>query len=291
VTSAMSQKTFAVVGATGSVGRVVASTLQGLGHQVRSVARSAGISFDDAAALSRAFANIDGAFLMIPFDSGAPDLHKREAEIGAHLAEAVSRAAVRRVVQLSGTSAHLRAGSVTGAAMMEERLETLEIPEFVCLRGAFFMDNLLQSIGPMAESGVFAGAFAPDRPMPMVAARDVGKRAAELLVEPFSGPRVQEVLGPRDYTLTEAVRILGSAVGRPDARYLQVGYDEARAAMMRAGISAGLASAVMETARSFNEGQVWARETRSPRNTTDTTLETFAAETFAPAYRVATSRP
>jgi len=287
LTEDMRKQTFAVVGATGSVGRVVASTLQALGHHVRSVARSAGISFDDGAGLNRTFAKIDGAFLMIPFDSGAPDLHKREAEIGGKLAEAVSRAVVRRVVLLSGTSSHLRAGTVMGAAMMEERLDTLGIPELVHLRGAFFMENLLQSIGQIAESGVFAGAFAPDRPTPMVAARDVGKRAAELLVKPFSGPRVQELLGPRDYTLTEAVRILGSAVGKPEVRYLQLGYDEARAAMISAGMSPSLAGAVMETARSFNEGETWAKETRSPRNTTETTLETFAAEIFASAYRAA----
>ena len=147
------------------------------------------------------------------------------------------------------------------------------------------MENLLQSIGQIADAGVFAGAFVPDRPTPMVAARDIGKRASELLVQPFSGPRVQELLGPRDYTLTEAIKILGAAVGKPDVRYVQLDYDAVRTAMIGAGMSPSFAGAVMETARSFNEGQVWARETRSPRNTTATTLEAFAAEIFAPAYQ------
>jgi hypothetical protein len=57
--------------------------------------------------------------------------------------------------------------------------------------------------------------------------------------------------------------------------------------MIGVGISSSLADAVMETARGFNEGRVWAKEARSPRNTTETSLETFAAETFAPAYRAA----
>ncbi len=287
MTNDTSKKTVAVVGATGSVGRVVADILQSFGHQVRPVARHAGVSFDDADALSQVFSGADAAFLMIPFDRGAADLHQREAEFGAKLAEAVSRAAVRRVVLLSGTSAHLRAGTVLGAAMMEERLEKLDIPELVYLRGAFFMDNLLQGVGQIAESDTFAWPFVPDRPTPMVAAGDIGKRAAELLVDRFSGPRVQELLGPRDYTMAEAVRILGSAVGKPEVRYIQVPYEDVRKGMIGAGMSPSFADALLETARSFNEGQVWAKETRSPRNTTETTLEKFATETFGPAYRAA----
>jgi hypothetical protein len=60
--------------------------------------------------------------------------------------------------------------------------------------------------------------------------------------------------------------------------------------MIAAGISPSLADAVMQTAHGFNEGRVWAREARSPRTTTQTTLETFAAETFAPAYRAAVEK-
>ena len=46
----------------------------------------------------------------------------------------------------------------------------------------------------------------------MIAAKDVGEKAAELLTEePFRQPRVRELLGPRDYTMAETTRILGSA--------------------------------------------------------------------------------
>ncbi|HXO95005.1 MAG TPA: hypothetical protein VN857_00345, partial [Chthoniobacterales bacterium] len=50
----------------------------------------------------------------------------------------------------------------------------------------------------------------PDVPTPMIAAKDVGGKAAELLTEePFRQPRVRELLGPRDYTMAETTRILG----------------------------------------------------------------------------------
>jgi uncharacterized protein YbjT (DUF2867 family) len=85
--------------------------LKAQGHHVRPVSRSAGVSFDDAAALRRTFSGVDGAFLLIPFDMKAPDLHEREDEIGMKLAEAVKTAGVRRVILLSGTTAHLISGN------------------------------------------------------------------------------------------------------------------------------------------------------------------------------------
>jgi uncharacterized protein YbjT (DUF2867 family) len=89
----MTNKTYVVTGATGSVGKVVVKKLKAQGHQVRPVSRSSGVSFDDAAALKRAFSRVDGAFLMIPFDMKTPDLHKRENERRVHRCSQVHDAA------------------------------------------------------------------------------------------------------------------------------------------------------------------------------------------------------
>jgi uncharacterized protein YbjT (DUF2867 family) len=286
-------KTFVVVGATGGVGRVVASTLKNLGHQVRPVARSLGVPFENKAKLDDAFSGAHGAYLMIPFDLAARDLHRREDEIGEALGRAVTASGVPRVVLLSGLSAHLSektVGSAKGAQMMERRLNAMDIGELVYLRAAFFMENLLQGAPQLAQTGNFRWAFSGNKPMSMIAVKDIGARAAEILVAPEVGPRVQELHGPGDYTMEGAVSILGAAIGLPDARYIQVSYEEGRAGMIGAGVPPSFADAVMETARGFNEGRVWAREARSPRNTTESSLETFAAEIFAPAYRAAVEK-
>ena len=286
-------KTFVVVGATGGVGRVVASTLKSLGHQVRPVGRSVGVPFENKERLDEAFSGADGAYLMIPFDHAAPDLHRREDEIGAALAQAIAVSGVPRAVLLSGLSAHLSketVGSARGAQIMEQRLGAMDIGELVYLRAAFFMENLLQGVPQLAQTDDFRWAFSGNKPMSMIAVKDIGARAAEILVAPEVGPRVQELQGPRDYTMEEAVRVLGASIGLPNARYIQVSYEEGGAGMIGAGMPPSFVDAVMETARGFNEGRVWAREARSPRNTTQTTLETFAAETFAPAYRAAVEK-
>ena len=222
----MRQKTYVVTGASGHVGRAVVESLHAGGHQTRDVSRRAGVSIDDSRALNRAFSEADGAFVMVPFDMTARDLHEREHEMGMRLTDAVRASGVARVVLLSGTSAHLgrNAGSGMGAAMMEARLNDLGIAELVCLRGCFFMENFLNlGIVEQVKTGVFGTMFRGDVATPMVAARDVGARAAALLTEePFHEPRVRELLGARDYTMAEATKILGSAIGHPELTYVQV---------------------------------------------------------------------
>jgi uncharacterized protein YbjT (DUF2867 family) len=281
-------RTYVVTGITGAVGRVVAHELTQRGHQVRGISRHAGTPIDDPAALAAAFHGAAAAFLMIPFARSAPNLHQRETEIASKLAHAVLTAHIRRVVLLSGTSAHLgpRAGSGMGAAIAEQLLDRLDIPERVYLRACFFMENHLGfGFLDQATTGTYATMFRPDRPTPMIAARDVGQIAAQLLTEhPFTQPRVRELLGAADYTMTDATRILGTAIGMPNLRYAHIPYHQARTAMIDQGISPSFTDAVIDTARGFNDGTTWATEQRSATNTTPTTLTAFAHHALRPAF-------
>jgi uncharacterized protein YbjT (DUF2867 family) len=274
-------KIYAITGATSNVGQVICERLESMGHTVRKVSRASGISLDDADALTKAFEGADGVYVMIPFDKTAQDLHKREDEMGASIAEALKRTGVRRVVLLSGANAHLKNhGTSMGTGMMEDRLLAMDIPELVIARGGFFMENLTEGLGfaAQAESGVFSSAFKADRAVPMISAKDVGEAIATMLTEsPFTYPKIQELLGAKDYTMAEATQILAKALGK-QVQYVQATYDQARAAMLGMGAPSSFIDAVNETARSFNDDEVWAKETRSSRNTTPTTLESFAQE-------------
>jgi len=108
-----------------------------------------------------------------------------------------------------------------------------------------------------------------------------------LTAELFNQPLVRELFGPRDYSMGEAARILGVAIGKPELHYVQFPYDEARKALIGNGLSASYASATMEISRSFNEGKVPPEEKRSARNTTPTGLEQFADDVFRKAYAAA----
>jgi len=277
-------RTIVVVGATSEVGAEVSARLTRAGHAVRGVARGLGVALDDQAALDAAFSGADSAYVMIPFDVTAPDLHRFEDEVGARLASSIARAGLRRVVLLSGLNAHLRMGTSLGAALMEERLAALGLEQLVYLRASFFMENFIKGMGFVAQaaSGVFATPFRGDLPMPLIAARDIGERAAALLgAGHFPAERVVELHGGGYYTLERATAILGRAIGR-DVAYHEAPFADARAGMVASGMSASFADALGETAASFNRGERWALEAASAENATPTSFEAWA-ESFARA--------
>jgi uncharacterized protein YbjT (DUF2867 family) len=270
---------YAVTGSTSAVGSVIVRRLMSMGKEVRRVSRSEGVSMDDAAALHRAFSGVDGAFIMIPFDMQAPDLHQREIEIGARLAAVIRSTGVKRVVLLSGLSAPLKKGSSLGAALMEDQLNSMNIPELLHLRAGFFMENFFKGLGfiQQAASGIFSTPFHGDIPMPMIAAKDIGEIAAQALTEiSFDRPRVLELPGPKRHTMQEATQVLGSLIGNADLKYVQSSLEESREGMRVMGLSQSFIEAVLETAASFNNMDQWGRQESSPSSLTPTTLIEFA---------------
>jgi uncharacterized protein YbjT (DUF2867 family) len=122
--------------------------------------------------------------------------------------------------------------------------------------------------------------------MATIATRDIGAVAAEVLATPtFTGRSFRELLGPRDHTMAQATPILGRAIGRPELPYVEFPYDEARKAMVAMGLSPDLARLYVEMAEGFNSGRVRPIQGRRPEATTPTTLEQFAVDTFAPAFK------
>lgn len=280
----MNSKIFAVIGATSDVGKVVVAQLENRGYTVRRISRMHKIDLDDKQAMHAALEGVDGVFAMLPFDMTAADLHIREAEVAKNIANAIRNAGVRRVVTLSTASAHLKdhTGSGRGGGILEEQLDILNIPELIHLRAAFFMENFIKGMNFAAQverGAIYASSFKPDRPLPMIAAKDIGMVAADILSSnSFDQPRVRELLGAKTYTMEEATKILAAAYGKPEVKYVQSSYEDTRQAMINLGVSASFADAVVETAKSFNCDDVWWQEERSPRNTTTTTLEEFAKE-------------
>jgi uncharacterized protein YbjT (DUF2867 family) len=196
------------------------------------------------------------------------------------------------VIFLSNINAQYEDGTgiILGLHDMEKRLDGLGIPELVHLRPAMFMENHLNAIGLIAQSGVYGAAYKPNAALPMIATKDVGAIAAQLLAEEsFRQPHIRELLGPRDYTMTETAQVLGTAIGKPDLKYVQFPYENARKAILGTGLSTSYVDGVIELVRSFNEGKLHAMEQpRSAQNTTSTTLQEFAGDVFRQAFETMT---
>lgn len=283
-------KTYAVVGASGNVGKVVAQKLKAQGHAVRPVSRAAGVSIDDVEALKKAFKDADGLFLMLPPDVQAPDLRKRQNELGEKLAQAAKTSGVRRVVFMSSVGGDMTEGTgpVLGLHDMEERLKALGLAELVILRPAYFMENHLAGAPMAARNGMIGTPLKADVKLPMIATADIGAAAAEALVAdaPPASPRA--LLGPKDYSMVEVAKAFGAAIGK-ELKYVQFPYDEARKALIGMGLSASFADALIEMNTSFNEGKLKPAK-RSAENTTPTALEAFARDQFKKACEAALAK-
>jgi uncharacterized protein YbjT (DUF2867 family) len=297
----MSDKTYAVMGASGHIGRVVAERLLEDGHEVRAIGRSPenlkplaakgakvhATPFDDAQALTQAFAGCDGVFAMIPPDMMGPDYRASQDRVGDATVRALSQSKAAHAVNLSSVGAHLPAktGVILGLHVQEERLNALPDLNVVHLRPVSFMENLLWQIGTIKTQGILGGALRPDLKIPMIATVDIAGRAASLLLDlDFSGKSAQELLGERDLSMSEAASILGQAVGKPDLKYEQFPYEGLEEAMKRMGFPEKTVHLMIEMYRGFNDGLIVPSEPRSKRNTTPTAIEEFAKTVFAPAF-------
>lgn len=295
---------YAITGATGNTGRRIAEALLEKGRQVRVVGRSMerlkGLaargakpvvaSLDDLAAMTRALQGARAAYLMIPPSYGEPDFRGYQNRVGQALAEAVSAARVSHVVNLSSVGAHLaeRVGPINGLHDQEQRLNRLAGVHVLHLRPVSFMENVLFNINLIKQTGINGTPLRADLAIPMIATQDIAAVAARrLLALDFSGKTTQELLGPREISMTEATRIIGKAIRKPDLPYVQFPYEDAEQAMIRTGMSPDTARAFVEMYRAFNDGLLRPTEPRSAANTTPTSFEAFAT-TFAVAYAAQT---
>jgi uncharacterized protein YbjT (DUF2867 family) len=169
---------------------------------------------------------------------------------------------------------------------LEERLNVIAGVNVINLRAAYFMENTLAQVGIIQQTGMVAGPLNPELKLPMIASRDIGAYAAQVLLRPdFSGHQTLELLGQRDLTMLEVTAILGKAIGKPDLTYHQVSYEQFHGTLTQMGISRSIADAYVEMTQAQNSGHVRALEARSARNTTPTSYEQFVAEVFLRAFQ------
>jgi NAD(P)H dehydrogenase (quinone) len=219
---------FAITGITGQVGGEVVRNLLAARQSVRGVVRDVGKSkawaergcelaaadINDAAALTTAFEGVDGVFVLVPpnFD---PSTDFQEArKIAATLSRALDAARPGRVVYLSTIGAQAtRSNLLSQHTIIEQALGNLPVP-ITFVRPAWFMENSSWDVAP-AKNGLIQSFLQPlDKPVPMVAAADIGCLAAELLQETWNGHRVVELEGPRRVTPKEIAASFASLLGR-----------------------------------------------------------------------------
>ena len=220
---------FLVTGITGKVGGSTARHLLERGKSVRALVRDEGKAaawaakgvelvkgeWEDPAAIARALAGVEGAYLMMP-PSQTPSRDFRESKaVVASYQEALAKAPPPKLVALSsmGSEKTSGLGLITSTHLLEIALNDLPFPVAFVRAGSFY-ENYLFGL-QAAQGGTLPIFYAPtDRKLPMVATEDIGAEIARLLTSEWTGKRYIELgsMVSSDELAAELGEVLGHEV-------------------------------------------------------------------------------
>jgi uncharacterized protein YbjT (DUF2867 family) len=218
---------------------------------------------------------------MTPTNFRASDLRTYTVELAQNAAQAIRDNGIERVVFVASHGADRAGfGNVSFAGEVEKILEGAA-PNTFSLRSAGQMENLFSSIESL-KNGMLFGVLLAEKKYPLVASRDVGDVAAEVLLDSRTrGHRVRGVHGPEDLSSQDQADIIGRVLEMP-VRYRQIPVEALRETLIKRGATPSVAAGYFEMFRGFAAEDYRPTEQRTAETTTATTLETFVREILAP---------
>lgn len=259
---------FVIMGATGKVGGAALEALKQRGTALRAVARDparaqglgVGTVRGDASeteSLAAAFTGAEAAFVMLVPPYQAQDVVAQSRVMARSIAAAVRAAGVPHVVALSSVGAHLHEGN--GIVQVLHDFEAAlagAAPSLVFLRPGEFLENWAAMLPAARGAGVLpSGKLALDKRHEAVSALDVGRVAADLLLDPRPGTRIVDLAGPAPYSALDAAAVLSRLLGKP-VTAVPSSREQSVAALVAAGLGADYAAKLAELDEAINAGRL-----------------------------------
>jgi uncharacterized protein YbjT (DUF2867 family) len=260
----MAQK-FAVAGATGHIGSVLAASLLAEGQQVIAIGRHADRladlqskgaelaigNLEDVAFLTEVLSKVDAAFLLLPPDPQAQDFLAIQKVRGEAQIESIRKSGVKKVVFLSSHASNLldrKIGPIRSTAEQEVRLKALHAElngafELTILRPTYFMENDFANMGQLLKGGVVYAGNHPDMLLSPIATHDIAIEIHKALTSANQSSDIQilTLIGPEDHKISDLVTLQAKALGVENHSYVQVPSAAVVQAMMGFGMSASVA--------------------------------------------------
>ncbi len=266
---------YVITGVTGHTGSVVASTLLAEGKPVRVVVRDAAkgepwkakgasvavASLGDRAGFARALAGATGVYLLLPPPPwSTTDIEAVQTRAIDTIVGAISDAKPGHVVLLSSLGADAEAGTgpVVYLHRLEDALARSGVPS-TFLRAAYFMENWGGMLKGAIDQGALYYGLRSDLAIPQVATADIGKVAANLLVEGPAAisPRIVDLAGPKETSLADTADAIAEVSGKP-VKAVTVPPAAMIDALTGMGASREIAASYAEMVTALNDGRmVW----------------------------------
>jgi uncharacterized protein YbjT (DUF2867 family) len=216
-------------------------------------------SLEDVVFLTTTFVGADAVYTMVPpanyFDPQL-DLLAYYMRLGKNYAQAIETSGVKRVVNLSTIGGNLSEGNgiLLGAHNVELMLNALPAEVSIThMRPNSFYYNLLGYIPMIKSQGFIAANYGGDDVIPWVSPIDIAAAIAGEITTPFSGRKARSVAS-EDLSGNDTAKILGTAIGKPDLKWLVVSDEEALNGLVSIGMNPEIAAGLVEMYAGLHTG-------------------------------------
>ncbi len=241
-----------VTGSLGNISRGLTEKLVAQGHDVHVISSNADKaaeikklqatpligSVEDYNFVKESFQGSDAVYLMIPPNFSTPDYKAFTINVGKNYARAIQETGIKYVVNLSSSGSPL-AGKppLTNYQDLEMWLDELQAINVLHLRPGGFYSNFFGSMGLIKYQGIIGNNFGDDINLVMSHPDDIAEAAAEAFATlSFKGRNVKYIISDTKNG-REIAQILGTAVGKPDLKWIQFPDEQLLQALMQNGFS------------------------------------------------------
>lgn len=284
---------------TGNIGRVVTKQLLDQGQKVTIVARDPDKVADfarrgarvvkgshaDADLMIEATRGAKALFVLTPPDVTCTDIRAHYERFANASAKAIKKNDISYVVHLSSIGADIDHdnGPVLGLHYAEKILEKAA-ENITQLRAGYFMENTLGQVNSIKTEGHMYTSMAGELPIPMVATRDIGLRAADLLVNrTWRGRQVVELQGPVPTSYDQVARAITELLGK-EVSHITVPAEQLESALKGMGFSETMAHSFVDLSHGLEKGAVKFHQRRSDDDVTRMSYPEFAKNVFKTVY-------
>jgi uncharacterized protein YbjT (DUF2867 family) len=254
-----------VTGSLGHIGKPLTEELVQKGHTVKVVsskpekqkniealgATAAIGTVEDPDFLTNIFTGADIAYTMLPpansyFDPNF-DLMKYTRSIGNNYAKAIQQSGVKRVIHLSSIGAHLEKGSglILYHRVAEDILNKLSDVDITFMRPVGFYYNLYSFLSVIKNQGFIAANYGADDNLVWVSPIDIANAIGKEIETPAVSRKIIYVASD-ELTGNETATILGTAIGKPDLKWILLSNEQWQSGLEAAGMNPAIAGGFIE---------------------------------------------
>jgi uncharacterized protein YbjT (DUF2867 family) len=206
---------------------------------------------EDVDFLTTSFTGADIVYTMLPPDNSyfnpEFDLMKYSRGIGNNYAKAIQQSGVKRVIHLSSIGAHLEKGSglILYHRAVEDILNKLSGVAITFMRPVGFYYNLYSFLPVIKNQAFIAANYGADDNLVWVSPIDIAAAIAKEIETPAVSRKIIYVASD-ELTGNETASILGTAIGKPDLKWILLSNEQWQSGLEAAGMNPAIAGGLIE---------------------------------------------